>query len=736
MSPPRLPVLGRANVAALGLLALAVVALTLEGFAGHLPSVRDMPSATLPSRWFWRESVLGGHLAIWNPYISLGTPTIAGPVHGSLYPFQMLVALLPFRAGFFATWALHMLLGGAGGYALARSCGCRSESALVSGLVWAVGGYATSMWWNGEKLLPTEWIPWIAWGVRETALGPRVLGKHLVLGAASGAMLCAAGDPFLLFDAALLAVIVALIGVPERPAAPPLRIVAASSAVFVLAIALAAPVLLPAALVSPDTARGPALTLHDAQLWSMHPVRWLELFVPRPFGNPLSDADAYPGAPYADTPLQVHPWAVSMFLGSATLALATAARGRRVILPLWGGVLVAVLLALGRHTPFDGWERHVVPGLALSRFPEKHAVVACGAITLLGSLGAEEILALRASLPRVIGVAFAGLVLAVLLAPAPLRATTRPGAVHAAIAIVAVAGVFYATRRDARFAWLVGVVLATDLVTSSRTLLEWMPASALDPPPIARELATHPGEPPRRILRLPSSDFRRIETLPYNAASLFDVDVVSGWDPGVSPFIDLISVALAERGGRLLELLRIDAVLLPDDPDLMRPVWTVKRAPARPRAWMVGLALPAKDDAQALKALAAPDFDPESAAVVAAPEVTPEVAALAAGEPRALGACDVADYQAARVRLRCRPSAAALLVLPDTAMRGWVATVDGVPAPIVRTNVAMRGVALSVGAHEIEMRFEPPGLVEGFLVATIGLLVAALAIVRARGQRA
>src|SRR5580704_8628682 len=99
--------LRRADVAALAVLTLAVVALTIEGFAGRLPSVRDMSSATLPSRWFWRESVLSGHLSLWNPYVSLGYPTIASPVNGSLYPFHFLLALLPFRAGFFATWALH-----------------------------------------------------------------------------------------------------------------------------------------------------------------------------------------------------------------------------------------------------------------------------------------------------------------------------------------------------------------------------------------------------------------------------------------------------------------------------------------------------------------------------------------------------------------------------------------------------------------------------------------------------
>jgi hypothetical protein len=725
----------RAEVAALAIIALAVVALTIEGFAGRLPSVRDMACATIPSRWFWRESILGGHLPLWNPYVSLGSPTIASPVHGSLYPGHIALALLPFRAGFFATWALHAVVAGAGGYALARSCGCRAESALVSGLVWAVGGYATSMWWNGEKLLPTAWIPWTAWGVREVARAPRIFGKELALSAPFGAMLCAAGDPFLLFDAALLGVFAACVEAPGRPGARPVRVLAASSAVFGVTLMLAAPALLPAALLSSETGRGTALALEGAQLWSMHPVRWLELFVPSPLGDPLGEASSYAGAPYADAAVQVHPWAVSLFTGSATVALAIAARGRRVLGPLGGAALIAVLLALGRYAPFDRWARIVVPGLALSRFPEKHVVVACGAIALLAARGVEGIFAGAVKARLVVVVALAGLGLALLLAPAPLRATTQRGAVHAAIAVAALGGALFAARRGGHAAWLVPLVVAADLVTSSRALLEWMPADALAPPPIARDLATPIGSPPRRILRLPSADFRRVATLPEDAASLFRVGAVPGWDPAVSPLVDPIAKALVAEGPRLVELLRIDAVMVPSDPDVMAPEWKILRAPSRPRAWMVGGVLLAQNDAEALASLAGPQLDPEAVAIVMASEALREVAPLEGRAPRAMGECETLDYEATRVSLRCRAAAPALLVVADTAMRGWRAEVDGRRASILRANVAMRGVVLDEGTHEVEMRFEPPGLVEGFLVFLLGLLVSALALVRARARR-
>jgi uncharacterized membrane protein YfhO len=55
--------------------------------------------------------------------------------------------------------------------------------------------------------------------------------------------------------------------------------------------------------------------------------------------------------------------------------------------------------------------------------------------------------------------------------------------------------------------------------------------------------------------------------------------------------------------------------------------------------------------------------------------------------------------------------------------RGWKAFVDKKEMPIVKTNYALRGLALAPGKHDIEFRFEPQGYVKGRKITMIANIV-------------
>lgn len=62
-----------------------------------------------------------------------------------------------------------------------------------------------------------------------------------------------------------------------------------------------------------------------------------------------------------------------------------------------------------------------------------------------------------------------------------------------------------------------------------------------------------------------------------------------------------------------------------------------------------------------------------------------------------------------------------LVVISDMHYPGWNLTVDGRPAEILRTNRAMRGVALPSGAHRLVFRYDPLSFRLGIALSLIGL---------------
>lgn len=84
-------------------------------------------------------------------------------------------------------------------------------------------------------------------------------------------------------------------------------------------------------------------------------------------------------------------------------------------------------------------------------------------------------------------------------------------------------------------------------------------------------------------------------------------------------------------------------------------------------------------------------------------------------------------YEPERVVVDARLDAEGYLVLNDAWAPGWIAVVDGAPAPLVRADVIFRAVPLQAGAHRVEFLYRPRAFYAGLILAGIG--IAALGIV-------
>lgn len=146
-----------------------------------------------------------------------------------------------------------------------------------------------------------------------------------------------------------------------------------------------------------------------------------------------------------------------------------------------------------------------------------------------------------------------------------------------------------------------------------------------------------------------------------------------------------------------------------------------ERPHALPRAFVVATVRPHAADADVIAAMAAIDFAPAHAALALAADLpVPLPAADDDAPPRAVR---FRRDEPTRVELEVEAGARPWLLLTDTWLPGWVATVDGVPAPIVRGDHAFRLVALPPSACRVEFRYHAPGLFTGLCAAAIAAAV-------------
>jgi hypothetical protein len=170
-------------------------------------------------------------------------------------------------------------------------------------------------------------------------------------------------------------------------------------------------------------------------------------------------------------------------------------------------------------------------------------------------------------------------------------------------------------------------------------------------------------------------------------------------------------------------------------PDPANGTWAIERAP---HVWEIPDALPvaffmdgaeiAKDKDDALERLAAVA---PAAKIVLENEDAPKGTGLYVPAE--------ANVEAERVTVDVDVPTAGFVLMNETFYPGWVATLDGAAAPILRANAFVRAVRVGPGKHHIVMEFQPwqPRLLQPLAHVAIAFVLAsaAFAAIRRRSAR-
>lgn len=674
----------------------------------------DVPEQYWPDLVYLCDALHDGELPSWNPYDRAGYPWYADPQTGAYHPLNWGICLLAGSAPALG-WAearvvLGFVLAGLFGLLWLRRLKLPWGPAVLGAVVIQTAPFMRHNW-ELNLTLAFAWLPLMLWAA-ERAVCERRYADGAVLGLAVA--LCAwTGSPPAFWLAALFCgcyTLVRLVGTCRgQDAWTWLAAVRSLFAAAVFSLGLVAAVVWPGLQLASRSVQA-GRSFSDIAAGSLAPGQLSALLWPQ-VGNHL-----YPG--------------LFVLLLSMLCLLRPLRRKAVQMLPgRWFflvAAVLAVLLALGDHTPVFGLAYDLVAGFSLFRLPHRYEAwlgPALGALAAggLAWLGTPVVAArLRGWRPtKYVAAAAAGL--GVILAAAGV------GWGPAGVCLAAgVAGGAILLPRLGVHHGLVGALLAVVLLCDvSQTL-----------PP---ERHTAPGASPAGetsgVLQRAAGtrhDWRYMDEFVLSCRSgtrLGRRDLRGYQDPLMLKSQERVLAALAGHP-RLAEQFNVRYALcgphfihgwnrhylpppgellrIPGARDLGRGV--IELPGALPAAYWVPLHRleRAPDRSTALKRLAG--LAPAPIAIlegtVDGPRDRPDPHGLAVRPERSEPARRF-ELERDRLSFVIEAPADGMVVVNETWYPGWRATVDGRQVPIHRVNALVRGIYVDAGTHRVRMEFAP-----------------------------
>lgn len=732
----------------------------------HNTILSDPVFVAYPFRSHLAGTLKKGQLALWNPNILAGHPSLGDPEAETFYPLTwLLVRLLPLPRTFAVDAWIHLALAGILMYAFLRAMGLSPPAASVGGLIWMLNSNRVA-WLTFPALTHTgAWTPGVFWGF-ERALRRQAGG--VALGAAClGMMLLASWIQFTLYTLLLLAPYVAWRawetgrGAQRRTQ---WHALGAGAAILLLGTSLGSAALLPMI----EFARLSHRDAFDAATLLATRLPWRALLTfaaPNFFGTHQPGQNYWGPGNYNEC--------VAYFSAPGLLLAAMApwldARARRFW--LWTGILLLLLL-LG--TPLA---RILAALPVLNRFSLSRLLFLVPFIgAVLAALGLEGLRvggkALRAAGTIALSstaVTLVGLALAAFVGVGQMRSQAPASWEHLALALFSwtVAGLvcWAAVRPSAtrqRFAmWLPFLVAANLLSVQVGRNPTVAVSSAYPPRPVLRALSAAaaggrvmPLHAPQRValgpdvapmFGLPEADgyaslilksYREFvavmgDTMRYQPMrENLNMVAFSDYHPRVMDFLNVRALAAAEplsptRAAGLTWTASGDSLHIYHNPHALPRAFLVHHAEVIPsqQARLARLGDPSLDLS---RSVVVSDLAEAPAPPLVASSLRPTVVPAAWRRPfRPPGTATIVSDRETSVTVSVNAAEPGFLAISDTYYPGWRATVDGRSAPVLRANHAFRAVAVPAGASEIAFRFEPASLRLGLFLSLLAATVIA-----------
>jgi membrane protein YfhO len=375
---------------------LPIISLSLaDGVLSNVVAYeRDTTVFYFPLMTWVSQQLRSGVFPLWTPQFFGGYPIFADGEIGLAYPPMLLALLsLPADRAFIVLRLLHLCLAGAGMFALARVWRLPYPSAMLAGLVFALGNFLQAQIHHENIVRTASWLPLIL-ACTERALRAELLASRLRWTAYAALALGMAGLALHSQVLAMTLLVLAAYALMRWTLGPlgaarqaGLRWIARFAAVaqvcgplVALGLGLAAVQLVPLLELATFSARGSGFPYDQAAAYSVTPIGLLQLVFPYLFRGQGS----------LQWGLWTH-WESYVYVGLAPLALALIALlcVRRREVAAWGIIAaLALLLSLGQYSPINlDYVLWLLPGLSGLRAPGRFTIVVDLAGGMLAAYG-------------------------------------------------------------------------------------------------------------------------------------------------------------------------------------------------------------------------------------------------------------------------------------------------------------------------------------------------------------
>lgn len=762
---------GRDVVALAWLFLLAVIVLSPILRAGRdvAPGLPDHDARTqwYPWRAFAAESIKGGTLPLWNPYVLCGTPFVGNFQSALFYPPNAIFLVAPVGVAARLSILFHVYLSLLFAYLLARRLGCGRPGSMVTAMTF---GFCAAQLlrvpaghWGVSCAIP--WLPLIFLCAESLMRQPSRIA--LVIGGCAVAMQVLSGVPQYVFITGLATgafVVLRGLGGGFGLKAGFKRL-AAVAAMFGIGATIAAIQLLPGIEAARNGARSLPMRKEWLEFFSLAPENLLTLLVPTFFGGAR-------GVMYWGRFLH---WEMNAYLGILGLTLAVTGlffgKSRGVAKRLGVLAVFMLLLAMGRYTPVMRMVSALVPVSGMFRGSAKFLLPFSLASAILAGMGIEALLRERAEawkrlrfIALLVAMSVGVVILLVCLGSTLIEPIQRaiclsgeclyPVEAMPQAAKIKLPVILGGLTSLGLLIWFSGCCMLYSRTRSGvmgRVLTALLIVLiALDVVRFGRVFVTHEATFLARgsawhgagaVLGLKGAATRTVVlgSPALNDAMLERVYTVEGIEP--NPPVRFHQLFMKGQGlpedvapslyqlrgiGPAAELMCAGRILAPTDIEVPNAevVWSgkhwklMKVGHALTRALVVHRNLRATSDDEAFTMTLS--NDPREVVVLEEDSALPDTGGSAVSVEKS-GARLVSDTPN-RVVVEAMLREPGWLVLLDNYFPGWTAEVDGKRLRILRADFAFRAVVLSAGSHIVTFRYRPASLLFGFWISLCALV--------------